>query len=439
MEHLATEVVSNKGPIGRRHPFALAFITVVAMFTISTPAVTVFSIPRPMVVAAVATVYLLFSMRARVQTRFWQFALAYLLAFVPGTLYNIFRPNIKATSILQLAVLIVTFCLLATYFQEWLVLNPDRVKVKSLNILLTYIFVVCILELLFTSFFATMRSTLYHSANSTFNEILASQADRDMTIYGGRPMALFSEPSNLAKYLSVIMAAYLTITRCSWKSLFVLVVFFVLSRSVSFFYAGPAMLVALWHALFPGRVFSRKGIRISNKLWVAIAAGAVLVAAVLFTQSSRISSGRQDTSLQSRITLPMQFLFNHPGDVLWGMGLTPQDEVQSYTIMMKAWTHNASYLPGTAEAVSSTVILVAGAGAAGIGVFLVLMLLFQGMSGIWLVVGFMASNFINAGYNAPSTMIPTALLLSLMVYQSRLAQEDRARARANAALLEATA
>jgi hypothetical protein len=266
---------------------------------------------------------------------------------------------------------------------------------------------------------------------------------RDADIYGGRPMVFFSEPSNLAKYLSVIIAAYMAITRCSWRSLFALLLFFVLIRSVSYFYAAPAMFIALSRAMFPKTILRRRGILIGRKLFAAMGVGILLIAAVLYTQATRISSGAhgQDGSLQSRIQLPLQFLFTHPAAVLVGRGITPQDEVETYTLMLKAMTSNTAYAPGVSEAVSSTIILIAGTGLAGMAIFFIAMFLFQRSQGVWLVVAFLVSNFINSGYNAPTTIIPTALLLALMVYQFRLGREDRARSReaANSVLVETAA
>jgi hypothetical protein len=188
-------------------------------------------------------------------------------------------------------------------------------------------------------------------------------------------------------------------------------------------------------------MFKRSGTGIGNKLWAGIAVGVLLLAAIGFTQLSRIKSGAagQDASLQGRITFPLEFLASHPDQVILGMGITPQDQVETYTLMLKAMTSNSAYMPGITEAISSTIVLLAGAGVAGIVLFVFLMFLFQRSSGVWLVVGFLVSNFINSGYNAPSTIIPTALLLSVMVYQSRLAREARAQLRMDPELVGSTA
>src|SRR5580698_7733340 len=105
MKFVRTEAESKYRMSGKRHPFGLLFVTVLATLTISTPAATLFTIPRPFVVAVLATGFLMYTLKLQVQARFWQFALAYLLTFVPGTLYNINQPNIKVTSVFQLLIL----------------------------------------------------------------------------------------------------------------------------------------------------------------------------------------------------------------------------------------------------------------------------------------------------------------------------------------------
>jgi hypothetical protein len=398
-----------------------------SMFTVATPMPLVFGVPRPFLIALAFTVYMLFSVAGKIGMTYKTFVVAYLAAFVPGTLYNLSELSIKWSSVFQLLPMLVTFCALGTYFERWLSRNPDRAKAKWIEAILIYFFVVSVLELIFYAKFAGLRASLYPSS---FNDVLGAvgSQQRELDVYGGRPTALFSEPSNLAKFLSIVVAAYMTVTKCSKRSIAALVVFYLLIRSVSFFYAAPVMALAWWNSssyVDP----ARKRIRFSaTKVLAAGVVGLCLIIAVLVTQKERISGAGsgQDSSASGRIGLPLQYAFTHMDTLIIGHGITPQDDLTNFTILAHAMSvGKMDQFSGILAATSTTIVILVGTGLVGLAIFYIALYLFQRGNGVWVATVFLVSNIINAGYNSSAAFVLSALLLALLVYQSRVERVDR--------------
>ena len=403
----------------RKRPMALLIVAAMATFTVSTPFPLLFGvIPRPSLIAVVFTIFMFVSLAGKVGRRYWQFALAYLAAFVPATLYN-FYSTVKWSSVLQMLAMLVTFCVLATYFERWLSRNSDEVKARWLQALLLYFFVLSGLEMIYPPFFSGIREQLYPAAGGEFGSMLNSY--RELSIYGGRPYNFFSEPSNFAKALSIIVAAYMTVTKCSKRSILALIAFYLMVRSVSYFYAAPAMVFAWWRPSWRPRSAKRRRPKSrATKLLITAAVGACLLVSIFLTQQTRIGNAisGQDNSLSGRIGLPLKYMFTHADRLVMGDGLTPQDELMNYTVMTYAMSSGSlSSLTYVMPATSTTITFLVGVGLIGLVTFYVAIFLMQRGPGAWLVTAFLVSNIINAGYNSSTTFVLSALLLSLLVYQ----------------------
>jgi hypothetical protein len=406
----------------RYFPAALLVITVMATLTVSTPNPDVFGVPRPFLFTIIFAFYMYVSLRWKVGIRYVQFALAYLAAFVPATLYSINTLSVRWPSFLESLPMLATFCILASYFERWLSRNSDDVKIKWIHMILLYFFIISVLELVFFSQFVAFRGAFYPNQSAVLHGMSGGQ--RELEFYGGRPTALFSEPSNFAKYLSIVVAAYMTITKCSKKSVFVLVAFYLLVRSVSYFYAAPVMALAWWNARSFGGAIRRRSPQ-AKKLIIAGAIGACLVIGIFATQQRRIGNavGGEDTSLLGRIVLPLHYLLADSDRLLIGAGLTPQDDIKNATIMSYAIaTGNLNETIEVMAATSTTITFLVGIGVIGLVVFYAAMFLMQQRGGVWIATVFIVSNIINAGYNQSTTFVLSALLIGLTLYQLKLAK-----------------
>jgi hypothetical protein len=398
------------------------------MFTVATPSPMILGVPRPWLIAIAFTLYMFVSLRAKIGMTYRQFVLAYLAAFVPATLYNMSAVSIKWTSVLQLLPMLVTFCVLGTYFERWLNRVPDDVKTRWIEGILIYFFVMSVLELMFYQQFATLRAQIFPNLMAESFGAMGSQA-RELEVYGGRPTALFSEPSNLAKFISLIVAAYMTVTKCSKRSIAALVVLYLLIRSVSYFYAAPVMALAWWRSSFYRSSTGRRGRINPVKVLAAGLIGVCLLVGVLVTQSKRIgdAASGQDTSMSGRIGLPIQFALAHADTLITGRGITPQDELANFTILANAMTRGSmDEFSGILAATSTTIVVLTGIGVVGLVVFYVALYLMRRGEGVWIATVFLVSNIINAGYNGATTFVLSALLVGLLIYELRLARAQRA-------------
>jgi len=403
----------------RNHPRALILITIMGTFTVSTPFPMIFHIPRPFLVALACSGYMYWSLKGKIAMKYVQFAIAYLLAFVPASLFHLQEMQVKWLSVLQLMPMLVTFCVLGSYFERWLTRNSDLVKKRRMEMVLLYFFVMALAGILFKSEFKSIENQIYGSRNGQLYSMLDAQ--RESSVYGGRPTALFSEPSNFAKFLSIFIAAYMTITKCSRRSLFALIAFFFLIRSVSYFYAAPLMIYAWWgSSRVRDAVHRRRAKPGGTRKLIMVAVAVVLIAGVAITQSSRISGAAsgKDNSLLGRIVLPLQYMVSNSAQLITGYGLTPQDALANYAIMTYAMQAGSlDTLTPTMAATSTTVTILTGIGLIGLAVFYGLMFMMRRVEGIMILTVFLLSNIINAGYNSSTTFVLSALLVSLLSYQ----------------------
>ncbi|HVW77371.1 MAG TPA: hypothetical protein VHB45_07145 [Alloacidobacterium sp.] len=398
-------------------------------FTVSTPYPIIFGLPRPFLIAMLFTVFMYISLKGSIGIKYIQFALAYLAAFVPSTLYGLMTTQIKWTSAIQMIAMQGVFCVLCSYFYRWLSRNSDREKSRWCEVILIYFLFITVLNLVFYSQFSGLMSRLYPSVNGELYSIVTSQ--RELSDYGGRASAFFSEPSNYAKFLSIIVAVYMTVSRCSKRSIAALLLFAVLIRSVSFLYAAPAMFYAWWRLSRPPSTAAPRRIGPgATRILLASSVVILLIAGILVTQSGRLSKAHTggDNSLNGRILLPLKYMSTHADLLVAGYGLTPQDDIANFSIMAYAMSSgHLTSLTSSMTATSTTVTFLVGVGIAGLAVFYALMFLMQRSEGVWLVTVFLLSNFINAGYNSSTMFVLSGLLITLLSYQVYKSREDRRR------------
>lgn len=433
-------IIARNAAHARPDSWTLAVLALMAVSTISTPTVEIFGIPRITLISVLFTLYMYVRVRGRLNPDLLCFVFAYLIAFIPSTLLAALAGNIRMNSFLQGLVGLFTLTVVGTYFYNWLAFTPQAKIARSFK-LLTYFFIgLSVVEIVFFRTFVDIRLALYQSENALTD--FGALLNRELSIYGGRPSGLFSEPSHFARYIGLMMAAYIAATRRSVASLWASGAFMLATRSISFFFALPAMLVEVQRATLDGDQRPRRGRKAPVGLRL-VGVGVVIALAlggIYYTQSERIeaalgnrssSAATGDNSLNERIVLPAGYFFDGPKPLLLGLGPTPQDEIQEYTLFATRSAYNSRLNAEYKSAVSATIFTLAGMGYVGVGIMFIILFQLRGWFGVGLAGAYLLSNIFSSGYHSTTSLVPSALLLSILSFQRfqslATAQEQRRR------------
>lgn len=414
---------------GRRaDPWTLGVLAIMSLLTISTPSVELFGVPRITVLSVPFTLYMLVNIRGKINSDLLCFVFAYLIAFVPSTIFASISGDVRLNSVLQGAMALLTFMVVGTYISDWMTYSSQKIVESGFKILTLLFLGLSVVELIFYKYFLELRFKLYNSDNA-FNDI-GVILTRELTLYGGRPSGLFSEPSHFARYIGLMMIAYMVATKRSIASLWASGAFIVATRSVSYFFAFPAMLVELGRVMgaYDGATsLSRKK---RNGLSF-IGPGVVIVVAlsgIYYTQSERIDAalgGRAntssavtgDTSLNERIVIPAGYFFDGPKNLSFGLGPTPQDEMQEYTLFATRAAYHSRLSSEYKSAVSTSIFTLAGMGYVGVTLLFAVLLQLRGWFGVQMGVSYLAANIFSSGYHSTTSLVPSGLLLGIMSFQ----------------------
>lgn len=419
---LATDNPRSR-PASTTRPFdgaAIFVIVLLCMLTMSSAAVLIGGIPRISILMVVFAAYMLFRLHARLDKSFIQFALIYLAALLPGSIQAAIDGNVKLASSVQLAAAVGSFVVFASFFQTWLWRQSDAAKTRRLEIVFLAFFAFSIFEMNFYNLVTGLRQEFYRTQ---FTDLISQiYAQRELLLYGGRPTGFFSETSNFARFMGLMVATYMTVTRCSWRSLLALVIFLLLLRSVSYLFAAPAMLLALLQ--FPphfGARARRVVVSLRRNIIVVMGVGSIIAIGITATQTVRISDALKNTdgSFNARILFPATYMLTRSKAPILGMGITPQDDVQEFTRQQQVIQERMVLVAGFNEGISASIVLLVGFGIIGLILFLGGAYLFLGGTGLLLAVTFLLSNLLNSGYNSAAMFVPSAILLSLVIYQKR--------------------
>ena len=413
--------------------YALFVIALMSLLTVSTPVDEVFGVPRMTLASVPFTIYMLVYLKFRIHPKIRYFLIAYILAFLPTTLVHAFVGEIKTTSFIQGILSLVTLGSLATYFHQWLLHTPEARQKSNFHILSIFFIAICALETIFYSQFAQARALFYEVYSKSGN-----LTARELALYGGRPTSFFSEPSNFARYIGIMMAAYLAVARASSRSLVTAGILMVITRSASYFVAIPSLVMTARRVLGSGnpgtktRRPSGKGYR----LIALIAISGLVLGGIAYTQAKRIDdalngtsvqnkTGIGDGSLNERIVLPLNYFFEKDAAVLIGNGPTPQEKVQTFMNyemhLVYGWPIRYEYL----SAVSATIMMVAGMGLLGVAIFFTVLYALSGRSGLHLGFAFFVSNMFASGYNTTLAFVPSALILAIVIYEQVQARRQQ--------------
>lgn len=411
-------------------PWTLGVLAIMSLLTISTPSVELFGVPRITIISLPFTLYMLFRIQGRLNSDLVCFVFAYLAAFIPATIFAAFVGEVRLNSSLQGALGLATLVIVGTYFYHWIADTNSKKILTQFRALTIFFIIFNLVELIFYGSFVDIRLNLYGSGGNSDN--ISFVVSRELAFYGGRPSALFSEPSHFARYIGLMMVAYVAATRRSPASLWASAAFVLTTRSVSFFFAAPAMITELLLALkgeTRGRSRAKKT-RFSLRFFGVFFAILLALLGIYYTQGKRIDAALAghaytsatisgDTSLNERILIPGSYFLHGSKSLLIGLGPTPQDEVQRYTLYTTEYTYRYRKNSDYKSAISTTILTVAGMGYLGIAVFCVVMFQSRGLYGVGLVGAYLAANMLSSGYHSTTSMVPSGLLLGLMAYQRR--------------------
>lgn len=424
----------------RPDPATLFVLLIMSMFTISTPTVEIAGLPRITLVSVLFTIYMFFQIRGRLNPDLLCFVLAYVVGFLPSTFFATLAGDIRISSLVQGAVGLITFLVVGTYFCNWLTFTPLNKIVRDFKTLTILLIGFSILETIFFQFFVDIRLAMYKSEGGyTDTSVLIA---RELAVYGGRPSGMFSEPSHFARYIGLMMAAYLAASRRSVSSLWAFGAFLLATRSVSYFFAIPTMVIELRRAATaiedkPGR--SKRlpaGLRLVG-IGVVVA---LALAGLFYTQSDRINAAlgarsntsaavTGDNSLNERIVIPAGYFFDGPKPLLFGLGPTPQDEMQEYTVFATRSAYHSRLNTEYKSAVSTAIFTLAGMGYIGLIIMFAVAFQLRGVFGVGMVAAYFIANTFSSGYNSSTSLVPSGLLLGIMSFQhlqqTTLAQTER--------------
>lgn len=408
--------------------WTLFIVAIMSLLTISTPAVELFGVPRITVLSIPFTLYMLIRIGWRIERRLIIFIVSYVGAFLPATIAAFIRQDIKTNSLVQGVAGLITMAAIASYFYNWMMYTPGNIKKRNFINLAQIFFVIALVETIFYNQFFNLRQSLYPT--NVFGASIS--LDRELSLYGGRPMSLFSEPSHFARYIGLMMAAFIAVTQRRPVALAAGGLFMVVTRSVSYFFALPALAVQVLYAIRADEGPTRKSRNKKRLGFRLIAVGvmlALVVSGVVYTQSERLAGafgGRSatsgavsgDGSLNERVLIPIGYLFNGERSIVLGLGPTPQEEMQRYTLLETRLLYHWSGLSSDYNsAVSASIFIIVGMGYIGIIVFSLLMFSFQGLRGIYMMLSFMLANMLSSGYNSTTSLVPSGLLLAVILYQ----------------------
>lgn len=397
----------------------LVAICLLGFFTISTGSASFLGLPLPFIMSILFSIYMLAVLRFRVDWMPTQFAFFYLAGITIGSLIAVFSNKLEAQSFVQLLSALGCFVIATSFVSKWLNVNSDDAKKRALEIAILIFAALGLVEIFFLyDWFYDMRVWLY-------GDKMEYQLFRDIRLYFmARPTGFFSEPSNYGRFMGILAAAYMIVSRCSFRSMFYLAFLVVLTRSPMIWYAVPAMILAVM-AANPRQTLAgfwtefMKGI----KGPMILVGGFIMVAAVLASQGDRIENvqSERDGSFKERILIPLDYMIDEWKAPILGDGATAHNNLRSVRSAEKITSaelnrKKMAIKPNRNGAFAPTMLIIIAMGAVGVTIFVVSQSLILGSNGLILVGAFFLSNILNSGFNSAQLWAPSAILLSLCWY-----------------------
>lgn len=400
---------------GGKNSANIWLITLVCFAVMSPGGIYNFGIPRVLITTSIVVLIMFIGLRFKIDRVALIFSIIYLMSLLPGAFNASFKEGIDLNSFSNFLISILFFIVVYSYTKSFLNSGSVRAKVitKSIDYIFLFVIIISFFEILNYSQFCDLRSYYY-------GDKFECQIYRDATTYGfPRPTGYFSEPSNFARFLSVLLCLRLVFNRNVTTTAAWGLVFLLLTRSPTLLYTLPVVLiVAMTRLNYSKGRFSRGVQYLTFGL-----GGLVLGIAFLYSQQDRlddISSGSEG-SFQARIVYPIEYLATSWESPFLGVGPTPLDKVDEFALTRYIADGNRLWLLGTGSRIglSPAPIVIAALGMLGVSLLFGGMFLQFGWTGILMLFVFFASNFLNVGFNSPSMYVPSAILLAITEFIRR--------------------
>jgi hypothetical protein len=389
-------------------------VVVVCLFSMTSAAVKIGGIPVATMFTSLFSVLLLAFVR-KIYAFPAFFALVLLVGTLPGAIVAAVNNTIEMMSFANLLAGLFAFVIVYTYTYRMLHGNRE-ILLGAINAVLIIFIILALSELLFYDQFCSVRKSIYQGV---IEGIIcqASDGNREALLYNfPRPSAIFSEPSNFARFLSIFFAMHFVLSKNRKLSIILFIFLLLFTRSPTFLYSSPVIAFSFIYSNYED---APPKLNFSNLFVMIIPASAI---GVLFyiLQSARIQAALQgeDDSLGSRIVNPFRFMVDAWQHPFLGSGPTPYGIVNKYVseFFINATGRYWLYYTEYTNAISPTPLLLVGWGIMGSFMVLYLNALFFGARGVWLLIIFLATNILNTGTNSPTMFVPSALSLALAAF-----------------------
>jgi len=396
-------------------------ISLLSICTISTGGAVVLGLPQVFVMSVAFSLFMLLVLGLRVDIAPLQFAFLYLLSVMPGTVCAAIEGDLEGRSFVQLIASLGTFVIVSSFVMKWLDVSSEDATRRALEVTIWAFAAFGAVEIWFWGWFYDLRTMIYGVNAIPYAEF------RDTLLYGmPRPTGMFSEASNYARFMGILVAAYLIVSRRALRALLYILALMLLSRSPSMLFAAPAMVLGFMNAN-PEESLAGFWKQFATGLSapMLVLGGLLFSVLAIVSQAERletIGSGG-DRSFNERVRDPVMFLVEDWDSPVLGSGATAHNDFIGITkgewLPMGSQSRNAPKQKRLVQpdkertAIATTFAIFAAMGGLGFGIFVSGIALLQGWNGLIFVGAFLFSNFLTAGYNSATMWVPCALLFSL--------------------------
>lgn len=359
-------------------------------------------LPYPIALCLPLAVFMTLSTGLRLSRPALVLPAALLLGFVPGTIAAQWMPRgvLEASSLLNLLYSLCLFVVVYTYVEFFLAGERGRLE-RLLRLTLYATIPLCFIEMATYLWVLEIRQFIYQG--ETMDSFL-----RDvLTYFAPRPTLLFSEVSNFARAVGLLLGLYAVVAQRPFMVVALSIAFALITRSPMVIYAAPAITLSL---LRDRDIILRK----TDALRLTVV-GTLLVAGVFFVLLSQVARfsdtiGGTDGSYNARVGFPLEYMVEKWGSPLFGDGPTSQERMYPFIRSRQIQTNPNE--PDLFPGIAPTFVLLSGLGALGFSIFIAVMYVLLGIPGLVMVAAFLFSNLLASGSNSPTMYVPAAIMLA---------------------------
>lgn len=380
-------------------------ILAIGFFAISTGTLQVGGLPVVFILPLILSILMLIMLNLRINKAGFVFVFCLLSGYLFGSIVSIFEGTFLVSSALNLAASLAMLSVVLSYTIAWLNCDAKHTYI-ALQRVLIFFAVFAVVEIIY-------YEEVFYLRNIYYMGLLDNHHYRDVLLYGmPRPTGFFSEPSNFARFISLLLAMYMLVSLSKLKFVLWLIFFIILLRSPSMLFGVPVIFVAMYS-------MKKRSLNVLNLVAYALGLLAIFATLVYF-QYDRILNlvGIGDESFNARIAYLFQYMFDVWSYPLLGEGPTPLSKINEYVnyryidLAGRDWLDGGTFRVG----LSSSLVVLIGMGAIGMTVFLITATYSMGKYGFGMLLIFFFVNIFSSGVNSPIMYIPTAMALGICLH-----------------------